>query len=365
MLLVLYLAAAFSLYSLERGVNPKCETLYDAFWLTTVFFFSGFEEFGPVTTGGRLISLISFILGAGVMVAVTAKSASFLVAKDRRKVPMPEQSQGQIVICNWNDRGDRIIKELHASQAAPDTEIVVITPKQVNEAELRKSPAYEKVFFIRSDPTLHDVLRASRVHLARSVILLANEDSPEPDAESALIALAITRLCDGGRKPHIVVEAKNHRKMQHLQDAGADEVVCATDYGLGILAQSALHAKLSDVYHNLLTYSQDTNEVYIVEGERFPKAVLGMSFREAAAYLQEHRDLSNPAILIGVKRHGRTILNPMESWDGPTEERFERFQEGDALIVLAYDPPDFSHLNGTESHRHLEEPRRVGQTQRT
>ena len=45
----------------------------------------------------------------------------------------------------------------------------------------------------------------------------------------------------------------NHRKSQHLKDAGVDEVVCAMDYGLGILAQCALHAKLSDAYNHLLT----------------------------------------------------------------------------------------------------------------
>ncbi len=343
--LILYLLASAGLYVLEHDENPKCRDVYDALWLTTVFLFSGFEEFGPVTAGGRILSLGVFIVGAGLMVAVTAKIASVFVTKELKEVTVPDSLNDGFVVCHWNDRGDRIIKELHADQAAPDAEIVVITPAEVNETQLRRSPAYEKVFFIRSDPTLHDVLKACRVEQARSVLLLANDASPDPDAESALIALAISRLCDNGRKPHIVVEAINHRKMQHLRDAGADEVVCATDYGLGILAQCALQAKLSDVYHNLLTYSEETNEIYIVDGARLPKAVIGLSFAEAAHFLLAHRDPHNPAVLIGVKRDGRTILNPMEAWSGPETERFERFQPGDGLIVLAYNPPDFSYLN--------------------
>ncbi|MCD5383424.1 NAD-binding protein [candidate division WOR-3 bacterium] len=147
-----------------------------------------------------------------------------------------------------------MVKELHKPQAEPKTEIVIVTDREINEAELRKNKAYERVFFIRSDPILHYVLKASRVNLAKSVVILANEESPDPDANSALIALAIIKLCNTGPRPHIVTEAINHRKIEHLRDAGVGEVICATDYGLGLLAQCALHAKLSTVYNNLLSY---------------------------------------------------------------------------------------------------------------
>lgn len=342
---IIFLLAGIGLYILEHAVNERCNNFFDALWLTTVFFFSGFEEFGPVTTGGKIISLFVFIIGAGIMVVVTAKIASIFIRHELKEVKMPKEIQKHIAICNWNDRGDRIIKELHSPQAEPETEIIVITPKDVNETELRKSPAYKRVFFVKSDPTLHDVLRDSRVHLAKSVILLADEGSPDPDAKSALITLAVTKLSREDEKPYIVVEVMNHRKTQHLKDAGADEVVCATDYGLGILAQCALHQKLSVVYDNLLTYSDESNEIYIVEGENFPKALVGKTFVEAAQLLYSNRDPINPAILIGVRRNGRTILNPLETWSGHSEEKFEKFVEGDALIVLSYDPPDLSHLN--------------------
>jgi hypothetical protein len=48
--------------------------------------------------------------------------------------------------------------------------------------------------------------------------------------------------------------------MQHLRDAGADDVIMCADYAIGILAQSALNEKLSDVYHDLLTYREHTTE---------------------------------------------------------------------------------------------------------
>jgi hypothetical protein len=175
------------------------------------------------------------------------------------------------------------------------------------------------------------------------VIILADESCPDPDAKSTLIALAISRSCDPSDKPHIVAEAVNHRKTIHLQDAGVDEVVCATDYGLGILAQCALYEKLSDAYNHLLTYSKETNELYIVSGSRFPPALFNKTFQEGCHILNESRDYHNPAILLGVRRENHVILNPMESWKGDGE-KFLTFREGDALIVMAYDSPDLSHI---------------------
>lgn len=256
---------------------------------------------------------------------------------------MLTESERHIVICNWNAGGDRVVRELHSSDAEPDTEIVVATDKELNEEELRKNPAYGNVYFVRGDPTLHYVLQAARVAAAKSIIILADEESPGADARSALIALAITRLC-GTAKPHIVAQAFNHRLVQHLQDAGADEIVCAADYGLGLLAQCALHAKLSAVYDDLLSYAEGSNEIYIVEGARFPKCLIGKSFDEAAEILNRNRTWENPVILLGMRRGDKFLLNPRRDRRTAPGERFDRIEEGDALLVMAYQMPDLSGL---------------------
>lgn len=251
---------------------------------------------------------------------------------------MPKELDSHIVMCNWHDRGDRIIKELHSPLAAPETDIIVITEEKINEKELRLSPQYEKVFFVESDPTLHEVLKRARVHLATSVIILADDDFPDPDAKTALIALALTKLTKGApQKPHVIAEVMNHHKIEHLLDAGVDEWVCSNDYGLGILAQSALYGKLSEVYQQLLTYSKDTNEIYMVDERHYPKLFLGKNFTEIADLLNHNKNPENPAILLGVKRAERVILNPKE-------DEFDVVQSGDSLIVVAFDPPNLTYV---------------------
>ena len=252
---------------------------------------------------------------------------------------MPKELDSHIVICNWHERADRIVKELHSPLAAPETDVIVITERFIHEQELRLSPEYEKVFFVASNPTLHDVLRRARAHAASSVIILTDDEYADPDAKTALIALALTRLTrELPQKPHVIAEVMNHHKIQHLLDAGVDEWVCSHDYGLGILAQSALYGKLSEVYQQLLTYSSETNEIYMVDDAHYPQTFVGKTFGEIADILNHQKQAENPAILLGVKRSDRVILNPK-----PGE--FDRFRSGDFLIVMAFDPPNFRYFD--------------------
>ena len=328
---ILFFAAVFTLYFVERQVNPQL-TIFDSFSMVLVFLLGEYGE-TPHTEAGRVISLIVFMFGILVVATIIGKITAFFV-KWKMEDTMPKQLENHIVICNWNDRGDRIIKEIHAPLGDPEREIIVITEIEVNEKQLRTHEAYEKVFFIISDPTLHDVLKHTRAHLARSVIILADDQVSDPDAKTALIALAITKLEKTlPHKPHMIAEVKNHRKVQHLIDAGVDEWVCAVDFGLGIIAQSALYSKLSDVYQQLLTYSEETNEIYLVDNRHYPSQWVGKSFTEISEYLTEHRHADNPAILLGVKRGDKIILNPRRN-------EFDTLKEGDNLIIMAFDRPD-------------------------
>jgi voltage-gated potassium channel Kch len=347
--IILFTIGTLGMYIFERGINKNFSNIGQSFWSSLVYLLSGFEDREPITTEGRIFSIFIFI-GSICIIGSVAGNFAYIFLR-RREVKMPKNVTNQIVVCNWNEGGDKIIKEIHAPVAEPETEVVVITDKEINEEELRKSKEYEKVYFIRSDPTLHDVLKASRVHLARSIIILADNETPDPDAKTAMIALAIRNISniDDG-KPHIVAEAINHRKIEHLKNAGVDEVICASDFGLGIIAQCAITGRLSKAYQQLLSYSGDTNELYIIEYNKIPKKSNGksifdgLSFEEASDLFIKKRDANNPVILVGVRRGNRVILNPKNNWKGPKTEKFEKFQEGDSIVVMAFEMPDLSKI---------------------
>ncbi len=334
LLVVLFCVAVVIIYQTEKQAKPD-QTLFDSFTTVLVFFLGEYGD-TPATMPGKILSIVLFILGVGVVAAIIGKFASLFVEL-KREVKMPKELEQHIVICNWNRRGDRIIREIHSPLASPQTEIVIISDSEMNEAELRQQAEYEKVFFVRSDPTLHEVLKRARAHLAKSVIILADPQHSDPDAKTALIGLAITKLeSELPQKPRIIAEVMNHHKIQHLLDAGVDEWVCSADYGLGIIAQSALFGKLSEVYQQLLTYSKETNEIYLVGSDKFPQEFVGKTFAELAEAFNSKRVSHNPVILLGIKRNDRIILNPRA-------QQFDQLKEDDSLIVMSFDQPDLTH----------------------
>ena len=272
---------------------------------------------------------------------------------------MPAKFSERIIICNWNYRGDRIIKELHSPQAVPDCPIVVLTERKIETNQYYKLKPYQNVTFIHGVPMDKKVLEFVNAHQARSIIILADDDSPEPDSKSVLIALAINKLYEKKakedpslRRPHISAESKNHRKIEHLKDAGVNEVVCAVDYGLGVLAQSAIVENISIIYDNLLRYSTDTNEVYIlapptdhkpdIPKKVWEKCFLGKSFGNASEMLASYRHELPSIILIGVMREDKMFINP--SSDKNHTRYFDMFKEGDKPILIAYEKPNFELL---------------------
>lgn len=340
LLIVFFLFSVIVIYYAERKYD-KTLTPFDAFRIVLVFFLGEYGD-TPKTQAGKILSVVLFILGIVVVAAFIGKIASIFIEL-RMEVKMPKGMERHIVLCNWNNQSDRIIRELHSSLAVPETDIIVISEREIDEAELRVNPEYERVYFIRSDPTLHEVLRRARAHHAKSVIILADPECSDPDAKTALISLAITKLEQHvEQKPHIIAEVINHDKVQHLVDAGVDEWVCSANYGLGIIAQSALYGKLSDVYEQLLTYSEDTNEIYLVDSEKIPRCFFGKTFQEVTELLNQNRHAENPAILVGVKRDERVLLNPRC-------DEFDTFKPGDSLIVMSFDQPDLLHHDRTQS----------------
>ncbi len=332
---IFFLVSVVIIYHFEGAQNPQL-TAFDAFRIVLVFFLGEYGD-TPATQAGQFVSVITFVMGIVVVAAFIGKLAAVFVEL-KMEVKMPKHLERHIVMCNWHASGDRIIKELHSALAAPNTDIIVITEADINEPELRQSAEYERVYFIKSDPTMHEVLKRARAHHAQSVIILADPTSSDPDAKTALISLAITKLeRELPQKPHIIAEVTSPHKVQHLVDAGVDEWVCSTDYSLGILAQAALYGKISDVYQQLLTYSAETNEIYLVGDDKYPGQFLGKGFQEVAQLLNTQRNPTNPVILVGVKRAETVILNPRK-------DEFDSFRAGDALIVMSFDQPDLQKL---------------------
>ncbi len=335
-ILLIWVLGALVLRLAEGPANPEFNTLSKALWNIAVYLFSGLDSGVPQTASGRIVVTIVLVLSLGVVALFTGAVASFLVesrlGKGKR---MPGYDlKNHVVICNWNDKGVPIIRELHAPIVQEKRPVVVVSrsgeaaelPEQDDAAE------FKDVYLVKGDPASEIVLKRANVASAFSVIVLADPAERDlADAKSILIAMAIRSICTaaGAAKTHVCVENVSPENLEHLRRAGADEVVSASDFAMMLLSQAALSHGLSEVYRNLLTISSESNEVYILP---VPKEAVGKSFAELGALMLENRDPDNPAILIGAVTADGMVVNPRQG-------QFTRFSEGDKAVVIAFEQP--------------------------
>jgi voltage-gated potassium channel len=239
--------------------------------------------------------------------------------------------KNHIVVCNWNSRAEEIVQQLFESRVNKQLDIVVVSASPIDDMELSEEYK-EHFYFVHNDPTQHSVLSSVNAHKAQSIIILADDKSESPDDKSVLIALAVKHLESTSNKNlHVVAELININRKRHLEDAGADEIVCSMSYSSGIIAQSALFKNMSEIYQRLLSYSDDTNEIYFVPPGQYAKEYIGMDFTDISNAINQKRKSKNetPVLLLGVKHQGQILLNPRPS-------EFRGLLEDDSLIIMAF-----------------------------
>ena len=227
-----------------------------------------------------------------------------------------------IIICNWNKHGKRIVNEIQKM----NPKIKIIAPNCDYSAKEKKN----SVEIENKNPTktlLKNVLASQPV---KSVLLLANQKSSNPDAENALIALAINQI---DKNIRITAELTDPKMKHNLLKAGVDEIVCNHTFIGGMIAQTALNKGMSHVYNRLLECNNKSNEIYFIS--EFPNEFTKIeSFAELAEEVAIGAPEELPLILIGIKYAGydknkSILLNPQK-------QEFKPITKDDQLIVMSY-----------------------------
>lgn len=287
----------------------------------------------PKTFAGQVAQLLLLIFGTIAFGAIIGSVSSFFITRAIALETIMKQFSDHIIICNWNEKAPFIVRQLLEGCQTTPRDIVIISASAIDNRGDFGSRT--DVYFVQADPTHHATLEKYNAPRAKSVILLADKDSEAPDEKNALIALAIKHLeqVPGQNKDiHVIGELVRLDRQRHLKEAGVDEVVADRDYSSGIIAQSALFQNMSAIYRQLLTYTDDTNELYFIEPGKYPEHFQGRTFPELRQWISNYSAESgdNPIILLGIKReNGEILLNPRRS-------KFDRLHAGDALIVMAF-----------------------------
>jgi voltage-gated potassium channel len=263
------------------------------------------------------------------------------------------------VICNWNESGDTIVRELHSGVVDDGRPILVVTdhPEDVPAAEPADGPdPYHNVFVVPGDPANDRILARADLAGAKTVVVLADSrDGEYADARSVLIALAVEAV---NPSIHTIVQLRNARNRVHLEHTSVDEVVCVDELAEKLVAQSAITHGLTEFYTRLLTATEDTNEVYLTA---VPASFVGRTYRELeqAFIAYEEEDLilvgvQTAPVPQGVARLNRAPARPGIAINPPHASRLQMtsaicdrdhvLTDQDQLFVIAYRPPQLRNL---------------------
>lgn len=220
-------------------------------------------------------SILIAIVNSGVIKKINnlRKGKSFVFEKNHT------------VILGWSFQVFPIISELIvANENQKRMSIVILAEKDKNEMEDEIAvhigeTKNTKVICRTGNPIDIHNLELTNLHEARSIIIIAPEDSYDPDSSVIKTILAITN--NPNRNPehlfHIVAEIRDPRNVIIAEIAGKEEVqLVIFDYLISrITAQTCRQPGLSVVFTELLDFSGD--EIYFQEE---PKLV-GRTFVEA------------------------------------------------------------------------------------
>jgi voltage-gated potassium channel Kch len=303
----------------------------------------------PGTIGGdtgswrfKLTMLALTIAGLFIVSALIGVIAAGIDTKlaDLRRGRSIVLEKDHTVILGWSDSIFTIVRELTIANESRRKPVIVILAdrdKVEMEEDLRaKVDDFRgtRVVCRSGSPMDIDDLALSSHTTARSVILLAPEDSDDPDSEVIKTLLALTHSGPDG--PRIVAEIRNPTNLEAARLVGADRTVLLDirETVAKLVVQTSRQSGAAAVYTELFDYGGD--EIYFLEDH----SLAGRTYAEAQLAFEE-------ATVIGVIDDGVPTLNPAPG----------TVIGGHTLIVVAEDD---SVLRGEPDSTVAPDPSRLG-----
>ena len=312
-------------------------------WIIVFTVASYEDEIFPTTELAKIAASSIRLITIGCMMFIIGRISADYVKTLIKGTSMKKgyNLKDHVVICNWTPKAERIIEELHSSLLR---ETMMVRPVVViceGEIKFPDTPEFEDTFCIPGDPLSSWKLRNANVHDAFAVIILNDKDrGADADNHTIMVAMEIVEIVEeqiqlGTIKhgPHIAAEIMDGKKQKYLQRAGVHEIISGNDIGIKLLAQTAVTPGITTFMKDLLQYSAESNEIYVVEP---PAELLAAQagFTTISSYFIQHREQLHQAILVGIYRD-----NPPQMLVNPDKSQFPGLTSEDKLVIMARQRP--------------------------
>ena len=283
------LFGAIGLYILDdhyrgEGTSGILDTLW---WALVTITTVGYGDVVPHSTLGRIVGLVLMLSGVVLVALFTATIASIFV---ERKIKEGEgleslREKDQIVICGWNQNGEKVIEGILIHDKNSSYPIVLVNELEKDELDSVQYKYKERgIHFVRGDFVKEDVLARANISRAKVAIILADTSHghslEKADERTIFGAMAMKSMAP---KIRICAELINQENKEYLLRASVDEIVIRGESHGSLLATASVAPGFLSMIKALID-NEDDNKLWGVE---IPSKYVERPCGELSQYFKE------------------------------------------------------------------------------
>lgn len=307
-ILIVMLLFGILIHYIEPNQYP---TIFDGVWWAFVTGATvGYGDYVPLSTLGRIIGIILMLSGAGLITFYISLFAASTVKyeKDLSKGIMPYKGSNHLICIGWNERTKSLIDMTLSIQ--PEKEIVLID-KSLNTLSYQHYP----VHFIHGDATEDATLQKANLKHADTVIITANPDQPEEQADKYTI-LSTVAVRGNHEKIAIIAEIMTKRQIKNAERAGVTTIIRPNDFLSTLLYHEMFRTQGSNPFESISALL--TEQQFIKKP--VPSIMINKPFSTVLNYF-----LKEGILTIGLNRNNKWEINPKPDY---------QLQQNDYIIGL-------------------------------
>jgi len=262
--------------------------IVDTFWwalvtITTV----GYGDVVPHSVLGRIVGLILMLSGVVLVSLFTATIASIFIErkiKEGEALDLSKEKE-QIVICGWNQNGEKTIEGILLHDANSRYPIVLVNELDKDDVDSLQYKHKERdIHFVRGNFVKEDVLARANIFKAKAAIILAdisNDHSVDKADERTIFgAMAIKSMAP---KVRVCAELVHEENKEILLRARVDEIVIRGESHGSLLASASIAPGFLSMIKALIN-NEDENKVW---GVGVPSKYVGGPCGELSQYFKK------------------------------------------------------------------------------